>query len=161
MSDLGLECDFTLPKPKPIPGKVLSFSGEESPDYLRKSANLLAAQWFVSRGYMASIPIDAVAYDLVVESDDGFQRVQVKSTTSRNDQGVWTVGVSRTGYRKAGDSRGAAIIRRAYTDNDADLFFIVCGDWSCYLIPAAQVIGKQVLNLNNVYANFLVTSKRP
>ena len=39
----------------------------------------IAARWFLDRGYVVSVPMEVV-YDLVAESDDGLQRIQVKTT---------------------------------------------------------------------------------
>lgn len=106
------------------------FSRDVDPNLLRAAAIGHAVAWFLARGYTPSIPVEPAQYDLVVESDDGLQRVQVKSTTRRERSGRWCAGIRRQEYTP-GDGRS----RRGYRSDEIDLFFIVAGDGTAYLIP--------------------------
>jgi PD-(D/E)XK endonuclease len=128
------------------PTQELPFSSDRSGDLLRFAALGEAASWFLRRGYTASVPLTPAQYDLVVESDDGFQRVQIKTTTHKDRYGRWSVRVSRMEYVASADRR-----RRAYRPDEVDLFFIVAGDDSVYLIPIAVTGGATSLTLDEKY----------
>ena len=130
---------------RPLGEGEFPFSNKPCPSGLRRSALGTAIRWFLDRGYMASIPIEPVAYDLVVESDVGYQRVQVKTTNTRSkNKKHWAVGI----YHRPYDSTvplnaGGKRRQTAYTKEEIDLFFIVTGDFECFLVPLS-VTGKRI-----------------
>jgi hypothetical protein len=109
--------------------------------YLRVAAPAAAAAWFALRGCAVSFPTEPAVYDLLVDASGGISRVQVKTTTFATKDG-WTVGVGRhpdTHAKKAGH-------RVAYDPDVIDLFFIIDGDLTMYLIPSRAIAGRvQVL----------------
>jgi hypothetical protein len=115
---------------------------------LHKVGAAAAMQWFLSRGYMVSLPIETATYDLVVESDDGLKRVQVKTT-----RGGDRVGITKTQYGNGTSPSAGRYGVRAYTEAEVDLFFVYCGDGSCYLIPLEAVRGMTALGLPK-YENY-------
>lgn len=122
----------------------------------------IAMQWFLSRGYMVSIPVDPTTYDLVVESDDGLKRVQVKTTQRLGRSGAYQVKITRSVYmaNAALNARGR-YVTVPYEPETVDYFFITAGDGRLYLIPLTAVRGLTELALTGKYAAFEVTMSLP
>jgi len=118
----------------------------------------VAATWFLERGYNVAVPMEVASYDLIVESDQGLKKVQVKTTTSQDTGGCYTVSINRQAYDATSPTIGShgRVKRTPYLESEIDFFFIVTGDHSFYLIPVQQVLGLQVLSLGRKYKNFLV-----
>lgn len=126
---------------------------------LRSAAIGEAIRWFLDRGYVPSVPVEATRYDLVVESDEGLQRVQIKSTSHKSPYGVWVVHAHRTQYDATAEARGTAGKRRStsYTKEEIDWFFIVTSDNTKYLIPIEVVEGASgQLSLGKKYDSYKV-----
>jgi hypothetical protein len=135
----------------------MPFRQQPNARYLPKAALALAMAWFLERDYRVCIPTDPAPYDLVVESDEGFVRVQVKSTMRKNRDGRWAVQISRHEYdRSVRHTANGARVRRAYTVDDIDTFFIVTSSNDQYLIPLSATAGAQFLTLGSKYAAFKV-----
>jgi hypothetical protein len=120
--------------------------------YLRVAAPAAAATWFTLRGCAVSFPAEPTVYDLLVDSPSGICRVQVKTTTFSTKEG-WAVGVGRhpdTHAKKAGH-------RVAYDPDVIDLFFIIDGDLTMYLIPSRAIAGR-VQVLLRTYKKYIVGS---
>lgn len=109
-----------------------------SSEQLSKAGSLLAAAWFIFEGCGVSWPLEPCRFDLVVTKAETTQRVQVKTTVSREGSS-WKVYLSNS--RKGG--------RLTYSNQEIDSFFILDGDLNCYLIPISVVVGKQAINLSN------------
>jgi hypothetical protein len=139
------------------PGIPIPFQAEVSDLNLRVASVGEAAAWFLRRGYVVSAPLAVAQYDLVVESDDGFAKIQVKTTTAKDRYGRWAVGISRKEYgaeaeRNADGSRK----KRPYRSDEVDFFFIVTGCGDKYLIPLPATQGATALTLNHKYAAYKV-----
>ena len=80
---------------------------------------------------------------------DGIKRVQVKTTTHVSTNG-WMVGVGRRPYSTGNRERLAP-----YDPELIDLFFILDGDLSMYLIPSRVIAGRVILLLRT-YAKYIV-----
>lgn len=117
--------------------------------HLRDAAATLAASWFLVRGYKPAFPVEPALYDLLVSTDDGVKRVQVKTTTFSGKDG-WQVAVSRRPY-----SAGNRTARAPYDPNLIDLFFIVDGDLTMYLIPSRIIAGRVIILLRR-YTQYIV-----
>lgn len=132
------------------------FSRIPSGENLNKAAVGVSVGWFLRKGYMVSLPVEPAHYDLVVESDEGLKKVQVKSTTSHDKGGAWKVYVSRTAYSSEVEIRGAAGKRRrtSYTKEQVDLFFVLTGDGSIFLIPVEALGSVKTINLDTKYAKY-------
>jgi hypothetical protein len=145
---------------KPLPAPELPFSREPSEANLHRAAIGVATSWFLSRGYMVSIPVETTGYDLIVESDSGLKRIQVKSTRSSDRTSTCHhVRIQRSSYG-AGPmtpSAGKFSGRRAYTSDEIDLFFIYTSSGERYLIPVEETNGVRSLNLDNKYSKFRVS----
>jgi hypothetical protein len=127
------------------------FNADGSDLHLRSAAIAEAISWFLRRGYIPSIPVEPTQYDLIVESDTGFKRVQVKSTTV-TERGRWLVGCSRQVYESGGNRK-----RTAYTANEIDFLFIVTSNNDKYLIPIAVTNGNKTLTLDDKYAKYKIS----
>jgi hypothetical protein len=142
---LGIARTRSAAPRSPVFDDEVPFSGDPQVTELRKSAVGVAIRWFMDRGYMVSIPVDPTSYDLVTESDAGFQRVQVKTTNMKAKRtSAYMVQVSRTMYD--GTARLNSSGKRttvSYTKDEIDIFFIVTGNQDCYLVPL-KVVGTRL-----------------
>lgn len=144
------------PAARPVAKVGDVFSRRPGPRALSASAMGTAVEWFASRGYAVSLPLGQEAYDLVVESDVGLKRVQVKTTNKRERNGAWSVQMVRNGYDHAARvNAGGRRHRRPYSRSEMDIFFIVTGAKDVYVIPVEVVEGRVGLVLDNKYKNFM------
>jgi hypothetical protein len=132
---LGLDARHLAVRP---PAAV---DAEHRPDvaHLDRAGSLLAAAWFALCGHDVSWPLEPSRYDLLVNTDKGIRRVQVKTTTVRVGD-TWKVYLST--------SRGE---RKAYDPDEIDDFFVIDGDLNYYLIPVTAVGGLHAIHVS-VYA---------
>jgi len=135
-------------------GKGAATRPEFKPDikHLREAGVAIAVMWFLLCGYNASLPIEPTLYDLLVSMPDGIKRVQVKTTT-HNQAGVgWLVQVGRRPYSPGNRERLVP-----YDPDLVDLFFILDGDLTMYVIPSRVIAGRVHILLSN-YSEFVVGS---
>jgi hypothetical protein len=118
--------------------------------HLRDAGTAIAAMWFLLCGYNASVPMEPTVYDLLVSMPDGIKRVQVKTTTYNNKG--WIVQVGRRPYSVG--NRGPLI---PYDPDLVDLFFILDGDLTMYVIPSRVIAGRVGIILSN-YSEYIVGS---
>jgi hypothetical protein len=118
--------------------------------HLREAGTAIATMWFLLCGYNVSIPLEPAVYDLLVSTQDGIRRVQVKTTTY-NKRG-WAVSVGRRPYTT--DNRGPLV---PYDPDLLDLFFILDGELTMYVIPSRVIAGRVGILLNN-YSKYVVGS---
>jgi hypothetical protein len=116
---------------------------------LRHAAESLAATWFLLCGRNVAFPTEPDAYDLLVDMPDGLKRVQVKTTTFRSKDG-WLAQIGRRPY-----SVGNNALLLPYDPEVIELFFIVDGDLTIYLIPS-RVIAGRVQILLRTYRKYIV-----
>jgi hypothetical protein len=134
------------------PAEAIPFSTALLTDlrYLRTAGPVTAAAWFMLRGYVVSLPAEPAAYDLVVETQERMSRVQVKTTTYASRDGwMATVGHHPDTHSK----KGYGLL--AYDPDEIDLFFIVDGDMTMYLIPSRAIAGR-VRILLRTYRKYIV-----
>ena len=124
---------------------------EAKPDLksLRNAATSIAASWFALCGFTAAIPVEPTVYDLLVSMPNAIKRVQVKTTTHYSRDG-WMAGVGRRPYSVGNRERLVP-----YDPELIDLFFIMDGDLTMYLIPA-RVIAGRVAILLRTYTKYVV-----
>jgi hypothetical protein len=143
---LGLDVGHLgLPTPHVAP------SCELRPDlaHLRQAAESLAAAWFVLCGCNVAFPVAPDCYDLLVSTPDGMRRVQVKTTVCPTKDG-WMARIARRPY-----SIGNNAPLVPYDPEVIDLFFIVDGDLTVYVIPSRAVGGRTTIVLRS-YAKYIV-----
>lgn len=122
---------------------------------VRVAAGTLGATWFALRGCSVSLPIEPACYDLLVDALGTISKVQVKSTTFSQARNGWMVTVGHhpdTHSKKKGQLL-------AYDPDEIDLFFIVDGDMTMYLIPSRAIAGR-VRILLRTYAKYIVGNAR-
>jgi hypothetical protein len=133
---LGLDCTNLRPSQPPSPaGEV--FDQRVRPEMLRSAAPAVAMAWFTLRGCAVALPVEPQVYDLLVTTSKGIQRVQVKSCARHGGNGRWSVEIGQRPYvldKTAG--------KRPYDPDSIDLFFIVLGDGSIYVIPSSVLAGR-------------------
>jgi hypothetical protein len=118
--------------------------------HLREAGTAIATMWFLLCGYNAALPVEPALYDLLVSMPDGIKRVQVKTTTF-NNRG-WVVQVGRRPY-----SIGNRAPLVPYDPELIDLFFILDGDLTIYVIPSSIIAGRVAIMLSN-YSKYVVGS---
>ena len=106
------------------------------PRRLRVAAPTIAASWFALRGCAVSFPFEPATYDLLVEAPGRVHAVQVKTSTYRFKDS-WLVTV---GHHPDTHARKGHLI--AYDPDVIDLFFIIDGDMTMYLIPSRALAGR-------------------
>jgi hypothetical protein len=137
--------------------EYLPFTDRQAPATPGRLGLSAAISWFLNRGYNPSIPVEPCFYDLVVESDDGLQRVQVKTTGSKSRDGYYRVRVGRGAYEQGAVSNANGKFRpRPYPAGSLDYFFIASGDGVNYLIPQHVIGGRVELSLTRKYVAFVV-----
>ena len=131
-----------------VPSRTAS---DLSPDLanLRFAAESMAGAWFTLCGCDVAVPTAQCAYDLLVSMPDGIKRVQVKTTTRMTKVG-WAAQVSRRPYSIG--NRTSAI---PYDPDEIDLFFVVDGDLTMYVIPMLAVGGRMHILLR-AYKKYIV-----
>jgi len=133
---LGLDCTPLKPsQPSSFAGEV--FDQPVRPELLRTAAPGLAMAWFALRGCEVALPVEPQAYDLLVTTTKGIQRVQVKTCAARDGKGHWSVGIGRRPYvldKSAG--------KMPYDPESIDLFFIVLGEGDIFVIPTSVLAGR-------------------
>lgn len=108
-----------------------------------------AIAWFGANGYGVLLPlIDAQPYDLVIESDAGLQRVQVKTTTARSPYGVFVVSLSTNGGNQSFHTR------KPFDPTEAELLYVLTDEGVRYLIPTAVIRSRTALNLGARMAGY-------
>ncbi|UTX53749.1 group I intron-associated PD-(D/E)XK endonuclease [Leucobacter aridicollis] len=110
---------------------------------LDRAGALLAASWFALCGHDVSWPLEPSRYDLLVSRGDGIRKVQVKTTTVRVGE-TWKVYLSTS-----------RMMRKTYSPDEIDEFFVVTAEFECYLIPLAEVGGLHAIHLSG-YDRFRV-----
>lgn len=95
--------------------------------------------WLSKKGYRILLPFgDNYRYDLVVETPEGFNRVQCK--TGRLSNGAIEFPVASSAYHRGGS-------RKTY-DGEIDSFGIYCpGNQKCYLVPIEALTLKNQCSL--------------
>ena len=136
---------------QPAEAVPLASALRPEPKHLRVAAPVTAAAWFMYRGCAVSFPAEPTIYDLLVDTPEGLMRVQVKSTTSTHKGNGWIVGV---GHHPDTHSKNKHQLL-AYSPDEIDLFFIVDGDMTMYLIPSRAIAGR-VRILLRTYRKYIV-----
>ena len=110
----------------------------------------IAIAYFSTNGYTVSIPLnDTQDYDLIVEKENNFQTVQVKTTGCKTKYGNYQVAL-----KSCGGTNGKTY--KTVIDTKIDLLFIVSTDLSIYLIPRNEIKNRSTLNLCTEYEKYKI-----
>ena len=120
--------------------------------FLRVAGPAVAAGWFAMRGCAVSFPIEPTVYDLLVDGPTGTLRVQVKTTTTSTKNG-WTATVGHHPDTHARKGLGHRLV--AYDPEFIDLFFVIDGDLTMYLIPS-RAVASRLRILLRTYKKYIV-----
>jgi hypothetical protein len=136
------------------PAKGTGTRPQFKPDtkHLREAGTAIAVTWFLLCGYNTSLPMEPTLFDLLVSMPDGIKRVQVKTTTHNQAGAGWLVQVGRRPYSPGNRERLVP-----YDPDLVDLFFILDGDLTMYVIPSRVIAGRVHILLSN-YSEFIVGS---
>lgn len=118
---------------------------------LRDAGAMVVAAVLTLCGHRVSWPLEPAPYDLIVTTDSGIERVQVKTTTRRQGN-TWVCSLSRSRYT----SRSTSLRRRSwYTSDEIDSFGVVDGDLAVYRLPFSVVAGRSAIHLSR-YSDYRV-----
>lgn len=110
-----------------------------------------AIQYFTSEGFVVSLPLsDSQPYDLIVDTEKGLKRVQVKTSTRK--EGIsWEVGL-RTVTTNTKKTNNKSLDKSAF-----DILFILVEDGTRWLIPVESIEGCSSINVGgDLYGKFIV-----
>ena len=111
----------------------------------------IAIAYFSSNGYTVSIPLnDTQDYDLIIEKDNVFQTVQVKSSGCKNKAGNYQVAL-----KSCGGTKGTTY--KTLINTNIDLLFIFLEDHSIYLIPKEIIKNSSTITISSKYAKYKKT----
>ena len=113
------------------------------------NAGLGIAIAYLSRiGADVAIPLtDTQRYDLIIVHDEGMERVQVKTTTTKE----WRNYVVH--LRTVGGNKSQVKVR-LFDPTDYEWLFVVCGDATAYMIPSTEISTRYSLTLGPRYERF-------
>lgn len=108
----------------------------------------IAIAYFTSKGHTVCVPLtDSQLYDLVVD-DGSIKRVQVKTSTSKNEYGSYEVEL-----RTLGGNQSFHTVKK-FDPAAVDLVFIVTEEGRKYLIPSDSIKGKSRITVGKLYEEF-------
>lgn len=109
----------------------------------------MAIAYYGSNGYTVLLPLDDTQdYDLVVEKDRLFQKVQVKSTGYKKPSGSFSVTVKSSGGTNGG-------IYARVIDSSADLLFVLTEDKRIYEYKVSEITQRSSLVPEDAFEVFL------
>ncbi len=104
-----------------------------------------AIAYFLSKGLRVFVPLsESQPYDLVVDDGSGPQRVQVKTTTSRDRRGRFLVQVCTRGGNQSWSG-----VARYFDQRQIEWLFVLTDAEDRYLIPAYAITARTKLTLGN------------
>ena len=110
-----------------------------------------AIAYFGMNGYTVSIPLnDTQDYDIVVERNCVFSKVQCKSTGAKMPSGHYKVKLDTWGGANGGTRYN--VVR----NSSADLLFVLTEDKTMYVIPVSDITTDSMLTLNDNYKKYQV-----
>lgn len=110
----------------------------------------MAIAYFASHGYTVCLPLnDTQDYDLVVQLENGFKSIQVKSSGCKTKYGVYQVAL-----KSCGGTAGKTY--KTVVNTDIDYLFVFLANKEMYLLPKDAFSNESTLNLGNKYRNYQV-----
>lgn len=112
----------------------------------------VAIGYFTTNGYTVSIPLnDTQDYDLIIEKENIFKTVQIKTTSCKTKYGNYQVALKSCGGTKG-------ITYKTVIDTKVDLLFITTTKLDMYIIPIDKIKNRSTLNLCKDYEKYRVMS---
>lgn len=99
-------------------------------------------------GYYFCTPSSDAPYDLLIQINGDFKKIQVKSSYNTNESGGYTFHLKRT----RNNARGSKKV--PYTKLDTDYFFLIDAKMNCWLVPFEEIQGKGSVSPSLIYPEF-------
>lgn len=110
----------------------------------------IAIAYFSTQGYTVSIPLnDTQDYDLIIEKDNQFQSVQVKTTGCKTRYGNYQLAL-----KSCGGTKGRTY--KTVIETKVNLLFIVTETIDMYLIPIRLINNKSTITLGKEYEKYRI-----
>ena len=111
-----------------------------------------AMAYYSKMGYTVSVPItDSQDYDLIVEtSNKEIKRVQVKTTYSKSEYGIYMVNLRTNGGNKSGNNS------KKMDKEYIDWLFVLADNGDTYNIPTSSIESTRSINLGEKYQKYKV-----
>jgi hypothetical protein len=110
-----------------------------------------AISYFTISNYNILLPTsDSQDYDLVIEKDNIFSKVQLKTTSQLNENGK----AYKVNLRVTGGNYGHTL--KLAADQSYDLLFIVTEKKDLYLIPKIDLTTSHSITLTNTYSKYKI-----
>lgn len=101
-----------------------------------------AIYWFVSSGWIVSIPLSRhQKYDLLADNGE-IKKIKIVSTNYKTPYGVFQANLRVIGGNRSGTGKVTF-----FDPTSCDFLFVVCFGGKDYLIPSEKVKGKSRINL--------------
>ena len=111
-----------------------------------------AIAYFGSNGWNVSLPLnDTQDYDLIIEKNNIFQKIQCKATGCKNKNDTFYI----VKLRSTGGNGGNKIYGTV-KDSSADLLFVLTKEKQMYLIPINEITQSTSLTLNSDYDQYKI-----
>lgn len=112
-----------------------------------------AIKRFVQLGCVVCIPLtDSQPYDLVVEKDGKFYKIQVKTTYFKSNGKHYSVNLRKTRCNSNGD-----VIRTLFDSKEYDFIYALTNDQDEYIIPCQDINASHTIHLGPNYDKYKVS----
>lgn len=101
-------------------------------------------------GYHFCIPSSDAPYDLLIQINGNFKKIQVKSSYNTTESGGYVFHLKRTRNNTNGTKKVP------YTRFDTDYFFLIDAKMNCWLIPFEEIKGKGTVTPLSIYPGFKI-----
>jgi hypothetical protein len=110
-----------------------------------------AIGWFGRRAMLVSIPLaDNQPYDLVVDIEGYFAKVQVKTATGRSKYGRFVVTIQTAGGNQSFHTR------KPWDPEASDILYVLTDAGDRYVIPSVRVTAKRMISLGDKWERYRV-----
>lgn len=110
-----------------------------------------AIAYYARKGYTVSIPLtDSQDYDLIIDDGVSLSKVQVKTTSNKQSNGNYQVGLRTCGGNRSGQKI------KTFDYNSSNLLFVLTEGGDCYEIPTNIVECRNALTLCEKYQQYRI-----
>ncbi len=111
-----------------------------------------AIAYFSENAYTVSLPLtDSQDYDLIIDKENSLERVQVKTTNTKSEFGIYVANLRICGGNRS--SKGSV---KLFDKTKCEKVFVLCGNGRMYSIPSKEIHVKTCLSLGEKYQSFEV-----
>jgi len=110
-----------------------------------------AINWFTQNEYTVCLPLtDNQGYDLVVEKDNGLEKVQIRTTYSKSEYGTYKVNLRVCGGNKSGNTV------KKFDPSIVDILYVLTENGDKYLIPTSFISNGNSIKLGKKWGEYKV-----